>query len=165
MKILLPIDGSPNALAAVAHALRLVAAGLQAEFVLINVQEPANLYEMVVAHDADVIEQVRGAAGADLLQPAEALLSDAGQRWESEVAGGDPAHVLLELVERYACQAVVMGATGGLDGGSAFSTHVGAVALALLQRCPVPVTVVRLSDTATGETGETAEADGSGSGA
>lgn len=153
MKILLPVDGSPNALAAVAHALNLVAAGLSAEFVLINVQEPANLYELVVAHDADVIEQVRGAAGADLLQPAEALLSDAGQRWESEVAGGDPAHVLLELVERYGCQAVVMGALGA---GSASSSHVGAVALALLQRCPVPVTVVRLSELA--ETAETAEA-------
>ena len=169
MKILLPVDGSPNALAAVAHALRLVAAGLSADFVLINVQEPANLYELVVAHDADVIEQVRGAAGADLLQPAEAMLSDAGQRWESEVAGGDPAHMLLELVERYGCQAVVMGATGGPDAGSASSSHVGAVALALLQRCAVPVTVVRLSAMATGEAGEAgekaeAEADDSGSG-
>lgn len=157
MKILLPVDGSPNALAAVAHALRLVAAGLSAEFVLINVQEPANLYELVVAHDADVIEQVRGAAGADLLQPAEALLSDAGQRWESEVAGGDPAHVLLELVERYGCQAVVMGALGE---GSPRSSHVGAVALALLQRCPVPVTVVRLADMAdAAEVAEVAEAE------
>ncbi len=158
MKLLLPVDGSPNALAAVAHALHLVAAGLSAEFVLINVQEPANLYELVVAHDADVIEQVRGAAGADLLAPAEAMLSDAGQRWESEVAGGDPAHVLLELVERYACQAVVMGALGA--GSAPSGSHLGAVALALLQRCPVPVTVVRVAEAA--ELAEAAEPTAAG---
>lgn len=141
MKILLPVDGSPDALAAVRHALRLMANGLKAEFVLANVQEPANLYELVVAHDADVIEQVRSAAGADLLQPAEAMLTDAGVRWESEVAGGDPAHVLLELIERYGCDAVVMGALGA---GSAPSAHVGTVAQSLLQHSAVPVTVVRL---------------------
>ena len=52
MKILLPIDGSPTALAAVRHALRLVQNGLAAEFVLVNVQEPPSLYEIVVSHDA-----------------------------------------------------------------------------------------------------------------
>jgi hypothetical protein len=44
------------------------AEGLRCEFVLVNVQEPASLYEVVTAHDVAVIEQVRGAAGADLLR-------------------------------------------------------------------------------------------------
>ena len=59
MKILLPVDGSAAALAAVRHALALVQEGLRADFVLVNVQEPASLYEMVVVHDADVIEKLR----------------------------------------------------------------------------------------------------------
>jgi nucleotide-binding universal stress UspA family protein len=138
MKILLPVDGSSLALAAVQHALRLRQGGLRASFVLANVQEPASLYEMVLAHDAEVIERVRGAAGADLLAPAEALLDAAGAEYESEVAGGAPATLLVELLENYGCDAVVMGARGMGESTAAL----GSVALALLHHSPVPVTVV-----------------------
>ncbi|MDO8418738.1 MAG: universal stress protein [Rubrivivax sp.] len=148
MKILLPVDGSAAALAAVGHALQLAREGLQAEFVLVNVQEPASLYEMVVAHDAEVIEHVRSEAGADLLRPAEALLEAAGLSYESEVAGGQPAAVLVELLENYGCDAVVMGARGTGSGA-------GSVALAMLQYSPVPVTLVRAP-----EAGEAPAEDG-----
>jgi nucleotide-binding universal stress UspA family protein len=143
MKILLPIDGSPDALDAVRHALHLVHEGLHASFVLANVQPPANLYEVVVAHDVAVIEKLRSDAGADLLQPAEALLSAAGVDWESEVVGGDPAAVLVEMVERYGCDAVVMGTHGA---GSLRSALLGSVSGALLRHSPVPVTVVRRTE-------------------
>ena len=136
MKILLPVDGSAAALAAVRHALALVQEGLRADFVLVNVQEPASLYEMVVVHDADVIEKLRSDAGAELLAPAEALLEAAGLSYESEVAGGQPATLLVELLENYGCEAVVMGAQGAGSGA-------GSVALAMLQHSPVPVTLVR----------------------
>lgn len=141
MKILLPIDGSPTALAAVRHALRLVQNGLTAEFVLVNVQEPPSLYEIVVSHDADVLDQVRSSAGADLLAPAEALLDAAGLAWQSEVASGQPAALLIELLENYGCEAVVMGARGM---GHPEAAGLGSVAEALLAHSPVPVTVVRL---------------------
>jgi nucleotide-binding universal stress UspA family protein len=78
MKILLPVDGSAASMAAVQYALQLARDGLQAEFVLANVQEPPSLYEVVVAHDVAVLDQVRTAAGADLLAPAEALLEGGG---------------------------------------------------------------------------------------
>jgi nucleotide-binding universal stress UspA family protein len=137
MKILLPIDGTPAALAAVRHALRLRSEGLPSDYVLANVQEPPSLYEVVVAHDADVLSEVRRTAGADLLAPAEALLTAAGAEWESEVAGGDPGHVLVDLIENYGCDAVFVGAADGA---------LGPVATALLQHSPVPVTVVRTVD-------------------
>jgi nucleotide-binding universal stress UspA family protein len=140
MKILLPVDGSDAALAAVRHALGLVRAGLRASFVLVNVQEPASLYEVMTAHDAAVIERVREQAGADLLAPAEALLDAAAVDWESEVAGGMPATLLIELLENYGCDAVVMGARGVSDPGEG---GLGSVADALCTHSPVPVTVVR----------------------
>jgi nucleotide-binding universal stress UspA family protein len=140
MKILLPVDGSAHALQAVKHALDLVSQGLRADFVLVNVQPPATLYEVVVAHDPVVLDQVRGAAGADLIQPAEALLQAAGVEWEAEVASGDPAHLLLELIENYGCDAVIMGSSGA---GSLRSALIGSVSGALLRNSPVPVTVVR----------------------
>ena len=140
MKILLPVDGSELALQAVRHALQLVSEGLRATFVLANVQEPASLYEVVTAHDPDVIREVRGAAGADLIAPAEALLDAAGVDYESEVAGGDPAHLLVEIAERYGCDAIVMGARGV---GGLQAALLGSVSHAVLNDSPVPVTIVR----------------------
>jgi nucleotide-binding universal stress UspA family protein len=140
MKIMLPVDGSEPALHAVRHALALVDNGLRASFVLINVQEPPSLYEVVVAHDAEVIEQLRGAAGADLLQGAEALLDAAGVNYESEVAGGEATHLIIDLVENYGCDAVVMGARGM---GDPDAGGFGSVAEQLLLHSPVPVTLVR----------------------
>ena len=139
MKILLPVDGSEASMAAVRLALAWRQAGLQADFVLVNVQEPPNLYDMVVVHDAQALDAVRAAVGAELLAPAEALITAAGARCEIEVAGGDPGHVLVDLIENYGCQAVVMGAHGAGDG----TGPLGSVALALLAHSPVPVTVVR----------------------
>lgn len=140
MKILLPVDGSDDALAAVQHALALRKAGLDAEMVLVNVQEPPSLYEVVTVHDREALTDVRATAGADLLAPAEALLSAAGVPWESEVAGGQPATLLVELLENYGCEAVVMGARGI---GTPASASLGSVAQALLAHSPVPVTLVR----------------------
>lgn len=143
MKILLPIDGSPDALQAVRVALQWVAEGLRAEFVLVNVQDPASLYEMVVTHDVERLALLRAEAGADLLRPAEALLQAAGLAFESEVAGGSPAALLPELAENYGCDAVLMGARGV---GSSGATGIGEVAAAMLHYSAWPVTLVRRPD-------------------
>lgn len=145
MKILLPVDGSPPSLAAVRHALALREQGLAAHYVLVNVQPPATLYEVMTAHDEQAIERIRSDAGADLLRGAEALLQAAGAEWETEVAGGEPLTVLLELVENYGCDAVVMGTQGA---GSLKSALLGSVTDGMLRGSPVPVTVVRLPDEA-----------------
>ncbi|HET7526245.1 MAG TPA: universal stress protein [Burkholderiaceae bacterium] len=143
LKILLPVDGSPASLDAVRHALRLRANGLMARFVLANVQEPANLYELMTAHDPDVLQQVSAGAGAHVLEPAEALLKAASAVWEREIASGDPGHVLAEIIERHKIDAVVMGARGL---GAARSAVAGSVSHWLLTHGPVPVTVVRHLD-------------------
>ena len=148
MKYLLAIDGSAHALHALRWVLRLAAEGQVCEIVLVNVQEPASLYEVVTAHDASVIHEVRGAAGADLLRPAEALLMAAGKDFESEVAGGAPEHLIIELAENYRCDAIVMGARGLGDGQA---RGLGPVAQAVLAHAPMPVTVVRQPPAADGD--------------
>jgi nucleotide-binding universal stress UspA family protein len=133
MKILVPVDGSPAATAALQHALALREGGLRMSVVLVNVQPPATLYEVVTAHDPDVIREVRGAAGADLVAPAEALLQAAGVDYELEVAGGEPAPLIVELAENYGCGLIVLGGEGDVvDDVVAHSS--------------VPVTVVPLPD-------------------
>jgi nucleotide-binding universal stress UspA family protein len=139
MKILLPIDGSPLALDAVRHALALAAQGLDASFVLANVQPPSSLYEMVVVHDADALAAVARGAAVHALAPAEALLQAAGASYETEVAAGDPAHMLVDIAERYGCDAIVMSARGASSG----INNLGSVANAVLAGSPVPVTIVR----------------------
>lgn len=139
MKILLPVDGSPLSLEAVHHAIRLVRAGLQADFVLANVQEPSSLYEMVVVHDPQALRRMATEAGTHALATADALLNEADIDHEMEVATGDPAHTLIDLIENYRCDVVVMGAHGMGESSASF----GAVAQELLRHSPVPVMIVR----------------------
>ena len=158
-KILLPVDGSADALAAVRHAVRWAGDAPGARFVLANVQEPASLYEVVVAHDAERIAALKREAGADLLAPAEALLDAAGASYESEVAAGTPEHLLVELAETYGCDAVVLGARG--QGAAPGAGGLGSVSRAVLEGSTVPVTVVRAPadvEAGTGAEGESAAA-------
>lgn len=141
MKILLAIDGSEGSLAAVRHALQMRAMGLRAAFVLINVQPPPTLYEMAVAHDAERLRELRAAAGAELLAAAEALVGGAQVPYESEVAGGEAANVLLEAAENYGCASIMMGAHGV---GSSAVRGLGSVAHAVASRASLPVTLVHL---------------------
>ncbi len=140
MKILLPVDGSEVSMEAVRFAVGLVRQGLQAEVVLANVQEPASLYEMMVAHDPDMIERICAEAGSHALEPAQALLDQAGIAYESEVAKGDPAHTLIDILERYGCDLVVMGARGQ---GTLRSALLGSVSHEVLHAAGVPVMIVK----------------------
>lgn len=148
MKVLIPVDGSDLSRKAVLHALRLVAYGLRAEFVLVNVQEPATLYEMVTLHDREALARVAEGAGQDMLAPALALVQAAGVPCVHEVLTGDPQGLLLESIERHGCAAVVMGSHGK---GLVRRAWLGSVSQGLLQESPVPVTIVREADTASAD--------------
>ena len=139
LKILIPTDGSRHALLAVHHALRLVGAGLKARFVVANVQESATLYELVVAHDPNVLQKVSEGAGRDLVRQAMGLLAAAAQQVEADVSTGDPAHMLVEAVERHACDAVIMSTRGG----GLRAAVLGSVSQEMVQISPVPVTLVK----------------------
>ena len=156
MKILLPVDGSEAALDAVRFVLRLADEGLPLQCVLGNVQEPATLYELVVAHDADVLQSVSGAAGAHALEAAEDLLRQAGIEYECEVASGDAGHRLIEMAERFGCDMVVMSARGL---GVLRQALVGSVSQSVLHACPVPVVIVKPAPEPEAEADELAEAD------
>jgi nucleotide-binding universal stress UspA family protein len=140
MRILLPIDGSEISLAAVRHAIRLIREGLRAELVLANVQAPATLYELVRSPDPRALDEMRVAAGSHALQSAEALLREAGLEATEVLVSGDPAHALVEIIEREACDAVIMGSHGS---GALRSALAGSVSMELIHASPVPVTLVK----------------------
>lgn len=140
LKILVPVDGSALAQRAVRHSVKLVRQGLRAHLVLLNVQEPATLYEMVTAPDAEVLARVGAEAGIDMLQPAEALAAEAGVPYEREVVRGDPARMIIEVAERYACGLIVMGAHGT---GALRNALLGSVSQEVLRASRVPVMYVK----------------------
>lgn len=140
MKILLPVDGSELSLKAVRVALELLRQGLSGTLVLANVQEPVTLYEMVVAPDGEVLQRVTTAAGVDTMQSAEALLLEAGAVYEREIATGDPAHVIVDIGERFGCDMIIMGARGVSAMRSAL---LGSVSNEVLHSAQVPVMIVK----------------------
>jgi len=140
MKILLPVDGSAVSLEAVRFAIRMAQSGLESSMVLANVQEPATLYEWVVAHDQQVLAEVSAAAGAHTLEAAQALLDAAGIAYECEVASGDPAHTLIDILENFQCDLVVMGASGTSTLRRAL---LGSVSNEVLHAAGVPVMIVK----------------------
>ena len=140
MKVLLPVDGSELSMEAVRLALRMRQNGLVLSAVLANVQEPASLYEMLVAHDAEVLDRISAEAGVHAMMQAEALLQQAGITYEREVAKGDPAHTLVDILENYGCDLVVMGARGQ---GTLRSALLGSVSHELLHAAGVPVMIVK----------------------
>lgn len=143
MKVLLPVDGSELSMEAVRLALRMRQDGFKLNAVLANVQEPASLYEMLVAHDPDVIDHVSAEAGLHALQPARVLLDAAGVDYECEVAKGDPAHTLIDISERFGCDMVIMGARGT---SALRSTMLGSVSNEVLHASSVPVVIVKPAD-------------------
>lgn len=144
MKILLPVDGSEGALEAVHHALRFIHGGLRASFVLANVQEPASLYEVVVAHDAKVIESVSAAAAAHALEAAQVLMHAAGCAFEVEAVTGDPGHMIVDISERFECDLIVMGARGaGAAHVDVGGKSLGSVANSVLHSAVAAVMVVK----------------------
>lgn len=145
MKILLPIDGSELSLEAVHFAVRMLQDGLQGTAVLANVQEPANLYELLVSHDPDVIDRVSAEAGLHALQTAQAALDAAGVDYECEVAKGDPAHTIVEISERFGCDLIVMGARGN---SALRSAMMGSVSNEVLHASSVPVVIVKAPEVA-----------------
>lgn len=150
LRVLLPVDGSATALAAVRHAIALRDRGLALRVRLVNVQPPPTLYEVVLAPDAERLDAVRAAAGAALLAPAEALLRQAGIAFDSEVLGGEPAPTLLDRLETAGAEWVIVGARGAGESGERHATP-GPVAMALLRHAPVPVAVVHDAEPAPGQ--------------
>lgn len=141
-KMLVAVDGSEGALAAVRHVVGLARAGLPLSVLVVAAQEPTYLFELLLPPDAETLERWSAAAGRKAVQQACALLGEAGIAHESLVVSGDPAQVVLEAAQRHQCTQIVMGARGR---GPVQGLVLGSVSQAVLQGARLPVTIVRPS--------------------
>jgi nucleotide-binding universal stress UspA family protein len=140
MRILVPVDGSDSSLAAVRFVVDTLAqANPDLEIHLLNVQPPlpsaaATFIDSAVVHDFHRDE------GAKALAAACKLLDDAGLRYASNTAIGEPAETIAAYAEQRDCAGIVMG-TRGL--GRVAGLLLGSVASKVLHLSKVPVTLAK----------------------
>lgn len=140
MRILVPVDGSESARAAVAFvAGTLAQASPDLEIHLLNVQPPLPARAATFI-DAAVVRDYHQDEGGKALAPARQLLDDAGLRYASNTVVGEPAETIVAYAEQRGCQGIVMG-TRGL--GRVAGLLLGSVARKVLLLSKVPVTLIK----------------------
>ncbi len=135
-RILVPLDGSEGAEAALAVACE-IARAHSSELVLHHVEDGAAEVELAVGGDATRAERAFERARSRLAGRV------AEERVRTVATTGSPAATILATIAETRCGAVVMG-THGRTGLARVA--LGSVAEAVIRGAPVPVIVQRLSD-------------------
>lgn len=139
-KLLVPVDGSERAQAAVKEAIRLAKAGGAREIHLLNVQanifsEPSRIYLDPANLDTYYYNESEKA-----LAGAQALLSEAGVSFVVHRAVGSVAETIVDKARELECDAIVMSTRGH---GKVVGMLLGSVSTKVLHLAEVPVTLVR----------------------
>ena len=138
--VLVPLDGSPLADEALAHAL----AVFDCRITVLNVVTPLDA-EMSEGGILEPGDQRRAAARerADrLIERTEYQAAAENRTIETVVRTGDPAETILAYVREHGVDHVVMGGHGG-EPRELTRRLLGTVATTVVSEAPVPVTVVR----------------------
>ncbi len=138
-KILVPIDGSPVAERAAAHAAELVRGVDDAKVVLLNVQQNLEHWRKRGLLNEKDLQDLR-AHGESEAEGARAILEKAGVLHDFEIVFGHPAEVIVRVAREQHCGSIVMG-TRGL--GDVESLLLGSTAYKVIQLAQVPVTLVK----------------------
>ena len=136
--LLVPCDGTPNALLAVRHAIHLVRNGEPLMVHLLNVQPPFSAYVARHVHRAVRADFQRERAG-QALAGARAMLDSAGVPCRLHTEVGDKARCIADAAVRLCCDRIVMGTSRK----SALARAVGnSLTGQLLESALVPVEVI-----------------------
>ena len=141
MNILLPVDGSENALKAVHQVIAMKDLYRESIAVnLLNVQLPVASGAVKMFIGQQQLNDYYRDEGMKALAPARALLDSAGVPYEHHIGVGDAAATIAGYAREKHCQQIVMGTRGG--GGFA-GALLGSTATRVAQLAEVPVTLVK----------------------
>jgi nucleotide-binding universal stress UspA family protein len=138
MRLLVPTDGSENALAATRFALKLAQEMPGSQIHLLNVQRPIKGTATAFL-GSDTVRQYHEEEGQAALASGEALLREAGVPFEARIARGLAAETINAYAEEQGCDMIVMGARGT----GMVAALLGSTADAVLADAKVPVTLIR----------------------
>lgn len=138
--VLVPLDGSPLADEALAHAL----AVFECRVTVLNVVTPldAGMSEGGVLELGDRRQSAAEQHAEQLIARARDRAATTQRSVETAIESGDPAETILEFVDEHDVDHVVMGGHGG-SGHSLARRLLGTVATVVVGEAPVTVTVVR----------------------
>lgn len=138
-RILIPVDGSENAMRAVDYGLAHARGCPTAQVHLLNVQEP--VYEQVRdVMSRDEVEKMEIAAGHIIIDPARKVFDEAGIACIAEVRIGDIATSIANYAREMRCDNIVMGTRGM---GAIKTLLMGSVTTKVIHLADIPVTLVK----------------------
>ena len=136
-RVLVPIDGSPQAKKAIDHA---VSEFPDDEIVLLHVIDPIDAgysaESVLPSYSEDWYESRKDSAG-DLFSDAR---ERTGREFETAIEVGRPSRTIVEYAETEDVDHIVMGSHGR---SGVARVLLGSVAETVVRRSPVPITVVR----------------------
>lgn len=141
MRILLPVDGSPNSGRAVRYVIdKIVPDYSQVEILLCHVQPPVAFVELMSSSRDELIAQWSQSAGTEATRSAVAALNSARVPFTLEFISGYPGETIAQYANRQHCQLIVMGTRGM---GTVASLVLGSVATKVIHTTDVPVTLIK----------------------
>lgn len=140
LKLLIPTDGSENALRAVRYVADLARRGLAVEAVLVNIQRPIMSGEVGQVAPIDIAEHKREVKAHAAIAAARAPLDEAKVPVTVHEASGHAAAEIAAAAEALRCDGIVMGRRGL---GALASLVLGSVSEHVVRLAHVPVTLVK----------------------
>ena len=140
IKILVPVNGSACALAAVRHAAFLYRESGVAEVVLLNVQPPLEHTRASAYHSLAELRERESREGECALEQASNILDDSGVRYTAMIGVGSPARVIAGAAESMHCDGIVIGMNLWSLIKACFG---GGLASSVMRKSSVPVTVLK----------------------
>jgi nucleotide-binding universal stress UspA family protein len=138
-KILVPCDGSANAVRAVRYAADLAKKLPGAQLDLLYVEDPVLMRNCAVLAPEER-KNIQCKEADRILCEAREALKAAGMPYQEAIRTGPPANEIALYVQENGCDAVIMG-TRGL--GPLASVLIGSVATQTVHLVHVPVTLVK----------------------
>ena len=138
-KILVPVDGSENALRALRHAIVVANSSAQAELHLLYVQNPIPPH-LHLNFPIDSIKKAEAKEADKVLLAARRLCDQAAVSCVAHVRVGAIAQTIAAGADELQCDAIIMG-TRGMN--AVASLIIGSVTTKVIHLAQVPVTLVR----------------------
>jgi nucleotide-binding universal stress UspA family protein len=142
LRILVPVDGSDNALRAVGFAVDKLKAHCSdaIELHLLNVQPPIPNGDVRLFISEEQIKAYQMEEGEKALAGAKKMLDDARVGYTAHVCVGHAAQTIAEFARDKRCDTIILG-TRGL--GSVMNLIMGSVATKVIHLTDVPVVLVK----------------------
>lgn len=141
MKILLPVDGSDNALRAVGHVIKNIAALKEApQLLMLNVQWNVAAGNVKLFINQQTINDYYREQGMSALQSARAMLDAARLAYQYHISIGTPAEAIIQYAQDQGVDQIVMGRQGQ---GGLQSLLLGSVVNKVLHLAECPVLLVK----------------------